>query len=186
MNRIASYALPLCFIIQAVLNLVFYGFPSLMFSVLVPHGLFGYIAWALPLLVLGYFATGVLSLYALSFLSARRGKQFGAAYFGIGSVGSALVLVDGTYETPMLLIIFALWLVLSLIGIVLLFKGVETSRALSIVAMVLLAISAVVSASLAQWVVEDYYAHVHIGEIPENATVIVAYPENVSPPNGTG
>jgi hypothetical protein len=44
-----------------------------------------------------------------------------------------------------------------------------------------------VSFLTAQWIVEDYYVHVHMNEsVPENATVMVAYPENVSPPNGTG
>lgn len=181
-----SYLLPVLFLVQAGINLMFHGFPAVMFSVVIPNSLYEKLAWALPFLIFGYFALGVLSLYYLSASNVRRGRLLGFLYFGAGALGSVAVLSESIHETPLLPAIFALWLALSLLGMLLLFRGIEVSWKLSLVAMLLLGISALVSASTAGWVVEDYYAHVHVGEIPENATVIVAYPENVSPPNATG
>ncbi|NJE00329.1 hypothetical protein [Thermococcus sp. JdF3] len=181
-----SHLLPALFLLHGGINLMFYGFPAVMFSAVIPASLYGKLAWALPFLILGYFALGILALYHLLIHNVRRGKLLGLLYFGAGALGSAVVLSESLHEMPLLPAIFALWLALSLLGMLLLFRGIGVSWKLSLVAMTLLGISALVSASTAQWVVEDYYAHVHIGEIPENATVIVAYPENVSPPNGTG
>ncbi|GAB6100897.1 hypothetical protein JCM16138_01200 [Thermococcus atlanticus] len=177
-----SYLLPALFLIQAGVNLAFYGFPAVMFSVIIPNSLH----WALPPLVIGYFALGIFALYNLSTPDFRKGRPLGVAYFGIGAVGSGAVIMESLNESPFFMGLFALWFISSLVGMFLLFRGAGVSPRLAFVVMALLGISALVSALTAQWVVQDYHAHVHTGEIPDNATVIIAPPENVSPSNTTG
>ena len=186
MPNLKQHVLPLIFLLQAVLNLVFYGFPAFMFSVIVPNSLYEELARTLPFAMLLYFGLGILALHYISTGNLQRGRPLGVIYLGFGALGSAAVLSRFSNDAPALLVLHFLWLVLSIAGIVLLLLGVGASRELSIVAMVLLGLSALLSAFVADWMVTDYYIHVHMGDnIPENASVIVAYPENVSI-NATG
>lgn len=146
-----SHLLPLLFLLQAGINLTFYGFPAIMFSAIIPYPLHR----ALRFIILGYFAPGILALYYLSTSNVSRGRLLGFLYFGAGVLGSAVVLSESIHEMPLLPATSALWLVLSLLGMFLLFREIEVSRRLSLVAMILLGISALLSASTAQWVFED-------------------------------
>ncbi|WP_297535828.1 hypothetical protein [Thermococcus sp.] len=186
-----GFVLTAVYLIQGVLNLVFYGIPSIMFSVLLPQRVFREVAWLLPFLVLLYFAIGAFSLYYLGLSPVpKRGKYLGAVYFSLGLFGSTAVSLEPAGETPLLRILFIAWAFLSLLGLLLIFKvkNLENVQPLLLIGVLLvLFFSGAVSFLTAQWIVEDYYVHVHMNEsVPENATVMVAYPENVSPPNGTG
>jgi len=179
------------YLVQGVLNLVFYGIPPVMFSVLLPQRAFREVAWLLPFLVLLYFAIGAFSLYYLGLSSVPiRGKYLGVVYFSLGLVGSTAVSLEPFDETPLLRVLFVAWAFLSLLGLFLLLRTEnleDVSPLLIVSALLILLFSGAVSFLTAQWIVEDYYIHVHMNEsVPENATVIVAYPENVSPPGGTG
>lgn len=188
-----NWKLPLllsCFIVQLAINLIFYGFPAIMFSGIVPESLYPEIAWSLPVLIIVYFLMGMASLYYLG-ISPRpkRGRLLGSAYFAFGAIGSAWVIAEslaGT-ETPLLPIAFGIWFASSIGGIVslwLLEEKVPDAVAAAIIAF--LGISAFISAATAQWVVTDYYVHVHMNEsIPGNATVVVEHPVEVPPPNLT-
>ena len=179
------------YLVQGVLNLVFYGIPSIMFSVLLPQRVFREVAWLLPFLVLLYFAIGAFSLYSMGFTPRPgRGRVLGVVYFSVGLIGSLAVFPEFADETPLLRVLFVVWALLSLLGLFLLLRTEnleDVSPLLIVSALLILLFSGAVSFFTAQWIVEDYYAHIHMDEsVPENATVIVAYPENVSPPNGTG
>ncbi|GAB6136452.1 hypothetical protein [Thermococcus prieurii] len=179
------------YLVQGVLNLVFYGIPSIMFSVLLPQRVFREVAWLLPFLVLLYFALGAFSLYFLGFTPRPgRGRVLGVVYFSLGLVGSTAVSREPFGETPLLRVLFVAWALLSLLGLFLLLRTEnleDVSPLLIVSALLILLFSGAVSFLTAQWIVEDYYAHIHMNEsVPENATVIVAHLENVSPPNGTG
>lgn len=181
-----------CFMIQAVVNLAFYGFVPIMFSTIVPSYAYRYIAWALPFLILAFFALGTISLYYLGIATNfKRAKKFGAVYFLFGLFGSLWALfhfMRTPVETPILFAILGAWALSSLVGLIIFLKGKEisVSPALSIMAIALLSASAFLSAFSAQWLVSDYYVHVKMEEnVPKNATVIVAYPEQVPPPNIT-
>ncbi len=179
-----------CFAVQVVVNLVFYGFPSIVFSVLIPDFLYWKIAWSLPVFIILYFLLAAFSLYYLGISpSLRRGKLSGYLYFAVGAVGSIGVLLKFTWgEEPIFQVAFFLWLLSSLLGVLALYLLEETiPEPISAAIIAFIGISAFVSATTAQWIIADYYVHVNAnGSIPENATVIVAYPENVSPPNATG
>ncbi|NJE76777.1 hypothetical protein [Thermococcus sp. ES12] len=176
-----------CFALQLVINLVFYGFPAILFSAIVPESLYPKIAWSLPFLIFAYFLLAIASLYYLG-ISPRleRGRLFGSAYFVIGSLGSAWVISTiSSVETPLLPIVFGVWLISSLVGIAALWLMEEKLPALPAAVMVaLFGISALISAATAQWVVADYYVHAGSG-IPENATAVVGHPVEVPPPNFT-
>ncbi|WP_056934302.1 hypothetical protein [Thermococcus barophilus] len=121
----------------------------------------------------------------------KRAKKFGAVYFLFGLFGSLWALfyfMRTPVETPILFAILGAWALSSLVGLIIFLKGKEisVSPALSIMAIALLSASAFLSAFSAQWLVSDYYVHVKMEEnVPKNATVIVAYPEQVPPPNIT-
>jgi len=179
------------YLVQGVLNLVLYGIPSVMFSVLLPGRVFREAAWLLPFLVLLYFALGAFSLYYLGFTPRPgRGRRLGVVYFSIGLVASLAVCLEPFGEAPLLRVLFAAWALLSLLGMFLLLRTEnleDVSPLLIVSALLILLFSGAVSFLTAQWIVEDYYAHVHMNEsVPKNATVVVAYPENVSSPGGTG
>ncbi|WP_457741331.1 hypothetical protein [Thermococcus sp.] len=181
--------LTFAYLAQGVLNLIFYGIPSVMFSVLLPRSVFREIAWLLPFLVLLYFALGAFSLYYLGLSPIpKRGRWLGVVYFSMGLVGSLAVSLESVDETPVLRPLFITWALLSLLGLSLTFKvgGLERVNPLLIIGTVLvLFFSGAVSFLTAQWIVEDYYIHIHMNEsVPENVTV-VAYPKNFSI-NGTG
>ncbi|ASJ15277.1 hypothetical protein [Thermococcus radiotolerans] len=188
-----NWKLPLllgCFIVQLVINLIFYGFPAIMFSGIVPESLYPKIAWSLPVLIIVYFLLAMASLYYLG-ISPRpkRGRLLGSAYFAFGALGSAWVILQTltSTETPLLPIAFGIWFVSSIGGIVslwLLEEKVPDAVAAAIIAF--LGISAFISAATAQWVVTDYYIHVHMNEsIPRNATIVVEHPVEMPPPNLT-
>ncbi|WP_297479651.1 hypothetical protein [Thermococcus sp.] len=62
----------------------------------------------------------------------------------------------------------------------------DVSPLFTALTLLLLLFSGAVSFLTAQWIVEDYYAYVHMSEgITKNMGIIVAHPENVSI-NGTG
>ncbi len=175
-----------------MINLAFYGFVPVMFSTIVPSSAYRRIAWALPFFVLAYFALGIISLYYLGIATNfKRAKKFGVVYFVFGLLGSlwALLYFMGTpVETPVLFAILGAWALSSLMGLIIFLKGkeVSVSPALSVMAIALLSASAFLSAFSAQWLTSDYYVHVKMEEnVPKNATVIVAHPEQVPPPNIT-
>ncbi|ASJ11487.1 hypothetical protein [Thermococcus thioreducens] len=177
------------FIVQLVINLIFYGFPAIMFSGIVPRSLYPKIAWSLPVLIVIYFLLGMAALYYMG-ISPRpkRGRLLGSAYFALGALGSAWVILQtlAGMETPLLAIAFGIWLTSSIVGILslwLLEETVPEAAAAAIIAF--LGISAFISAATAQWVVTDYYIHVHTNGGMENATVVVEHPIEVSPPNLT-
>ena len=178
------------YLLQGVLNVVFYGIPSVMFSALLPQGVFQESAWLLPFLVLLYFSLGALSLYYLGFTTLpNRGKYLGVIYFSVGLIGSLAICFESAVETPVLRAVFALWALSSLLGLFLIPRTGNLEDVLPLLTaltLLLLLFSGAVSFLTAQWIVEDYYAHLHMsGGIPENASIIVARPENVSI-NGTG
>ncbi|MBO8174046.1 MAG: hypothetical protein H0Z18_02175 [Thermococcus sp.] len=181
-----------CFVFQAVTNLAFYGFVPIMFSSIVPSSAYRHIAWVLPFLILGYFALGTISLYYLGIATNfKRAKKFGAVYFLFGLLGSLwalLYFMRTPVETPILFAVLETWVLSSLVGLIIFLKGKEVSvpPALSVIAIALLSASAFLSAFSAQWLASDYYVHVKMEEnVPKNATVIVAYPEQVPSPNIT-
>jgi len=191
MEGVRTYILVTCFILQGAINLLIYGFPAIMFSALIPDRLYPKIAWILPFLVLTYFSLGIASLHYLSSShNFSRGRFLGASYFAIGAFGSLRVIADSWqgHETPMLIAVFFTWLAISLLGILLLgrLREFEIPQTLSLLVMILLTISAMVSAINAQWVFSDYYINYMKGNIPNSATVFVGYPNNASPPNVTG
>ncbi len=191
MKAFGPYLLLSCFGVQAVLNLALHGFTPVMFSVIVPNSLFRATAWSLPFLVLGYFLLAVLALYYLGFsFNARRARLTGGFYFLVGLVGSAAVVSGSMHggETPLLFVVFSVWALTSLVGLALLVNlpSVRASGPVVVGVMVLLGVSALLSAATAQWVVTDYYIHVNMnGSVPENATVVVGHPVQVPPPNAT-
>ncbi|KQH81899.1 hypothetical protein [Thermococcus thioreducens] len=95
------------FIVQLVINLIFYGFPAIMFSGIVPRSLYPKIAWSLPVLIVIYFLLGMAALYYMG-ISPRpkRGRLLGSAYFALGALGSAWVILQtlAGMETPLLAI----------------------------------------------------------------------------------
>jgi len=161
MSNLKQHALPLVFLLQAVLNLMFYGFPAFMFSVIVPNSLYEKLAWTLPFAVLLYFGLGILALHYVSTGNLHRGRPLGIIYLGFGAVGSAAVLSMLSHDAPAFLVLYLLWLALSIAGIFLLFLGVGASRELSIVAMVLLGLSALLSAFVADWMVRLLHPRSH-------------------------
>ncbi|NJE62510.1 hypothetical protein [Thermococcus sp. 21S7] len=188
-----NWKLPLllgCFIVQLAINLFFCGFPVVVLSAVIPNSVYSRIAWSLPILIIAYFLLAMAAVYYLG-ISPRpkRGRLLGSAYFALGVMGSALALLQfSDTENPLISAAFALWLVSSIAGVPVLWlveEKVPEGVAAAIIAF--LGISAFISAATAQWMVTDYYIHVHMNDsIPENASVIVAYPENASPPSGTG
>ena len=177
------------FLVQAVLNLVFYGIPAIMLSKMLPEFFYPELAWSLKLFILCYFLTAFISLYYLG-ISPRpeRGRLFGTVYFTVGMVGAALVIVRflSDAETPLLFVAFGVWFAASLCGIIALWLVEERiPEAAAAVVMALLGVSALISILLSEWVAVDYYVHTHmVGDIPENATVIAGHPVEV-PPNAT-
>ncbi len=191
MRKDGAYILLSCFGIQAVLNLVFYGFAPVMFSTIVPGPLFRSAAWALPLLVLGYFLFGIAALYYLSFsLHPLRARVVGGAYFLVGLAGSIAVILESRhdYESPVLFLVFGVWALTSLVGLAFLlsWRNTRIPEPAAAAVITLLGLSALLSAFTAQWIVTDYYVHVEMNEsVPENATVITGHPVPVPPPNAT-
>ncbi|AHF81087.1 Hypothetical protein TES1_1712 [Thermococcus paralvinellae] len=178
--------------VQAVVNLAFYGFVPVMFFSIVPSSAYRHVAWAVPFLILGYFALGTISLYYLGIATNfKRAKKFGGVYFVFGLLGSLwalLYFMRTPVETPVLFAVLGTWASSSLVGLIIFLKGkgVSVHPAPSVIAITLLSASAFLSAFSAQWLVSDYYVHVKMEEnMPKNATIIVAYPEQVPPPNTT-
>ncbi|NJE11053.1 hypothetical protein [Thermococcus sp. MAR1] len=177
------------FIVQLAINLIFYGFPAVMFSGIVPESIYPKIAWSLPVLIIIYFLLGMAALYYMG-ISPRpkRGRLLGSAYFALGALGSAWGIPQtlAGMETPLLAIAFGIWFVSSIGGILSLWLLEEkVPDAVAAVIIAFLGISAFISAAMAQWVVTDYYIHVHTNGGMENATVVVEHPIEVPPPNLT-
>ncbi|WP_258083375.1 hypothetical protein [Thermococcus thermotolerans] len=165
------------FLVQAVLGLVFYGIPAIMFSKVLPEFFYLELAWSLKLFILGYFLTALLSLYYLG-VSPRleTGRLFGTVYFAFGMLGSVWVIVESisSAETPLLFVAFGIWFATSLCGIIALWlAGERIPEAAAAAVMALLGVSALISTLIAEWVAVDYYVHASMKGGPENATVVV-------------
>lgn len=140
--------------------------------------------WALPLLVMGFFASGIVALHYLGSARLGRARLFGSFYFLTGLVGSSTVMMNpGDSETPLLLAVFALWFLTSLVGFAILWssKGLAVPREFATALMALMGTSALLSAFTAQWLAADYSIHAE-GEPLKNATVVIERPNltNVS------
>lgn len=189
-----KYILLGCFALQGLINVLLFGFPPVMFSVVIPNSIYKEIYWLVPFLIVFYLLLAVASLYYLGASGyagnppvPKRGRLLGFLYFSLGAVGSAWVLPE--FSTPregVIRLAFVLWLLSSVCGIVALWRLKESVTGLvAAVVMVLVLVSAFLSFVTAGWLAEDYGVHLRASEgIPENATVIVAHPQNVSPPNG--
>lgn len=191
MKEWKAYLLLSCFGIQAVVNLAFYGFPSIMFSVIVPRGVRGAVAMLLPFLIAGYFSLAVISIYYLGISPKRNmrlGRTLGVGYFFVGLIGSSAVLLNlEEVETPLLPAMMLVWALTSLIGALLLaLTEVRLPSRLSVPLAVLLVLSGLISIFTAEWLAEDYSVHAHINEsISENASVVTSHPIQMPPPNAT-
>ncbi len=119
----------------------------------------------------------------------EQGKYLGAIYFSVGLIGSLAICFEPTGETPVLIAVFVLWALSSFLGLFLILctgNLEDVSPLFTALTLLLLLFSGAVSFLTAQWIVEDYYAHLHMSEgITKNMGIIVAHPENVSI-NGTG
>ena len=181
--------LAMIFIFQGFVNLVSFGITPYMMIVPVTRHLPPIFVYVEPAFVLVYPSLGALGILLLS-KASELGRRISTLYLGIGTLGSLMALVDCLCSPrgPDWLEVFLSlsWFLTSLVGLYLV-RGMDYLPPVWVtMAVVLLVLSAFLGFGLAYLVAEDYYYHAIVPKPPENATVIVAYPENVSPPGGTG
>jgi hypothetical protein len=143
----------LVILVQALINIPFYGIPVILLTTVLPSSASGRFPWLLQLLILAYFSLAVGYLYhvGLSFNPARA-KLLGGAYFLLGLILPPLVIylsvVSHDYETPLIFLFMVLWAIFSFVGLVaVLWKVDRIGRGPSIALMLLVSLSAVISAS---------------------------------------
>jgi hypothetical protein len=147
----------LIILVQALINIPFYGIPAILLTTVLPPSASERFPWLLQLLIMAYFSLAVAYLYHVGFsFDPSRARLFGGAYFLLGLILPSLVIcssaISHDYETPLLFLFMALWVILSLIGLVAVLRGTDKiGRGPSIVLMLLVALSAVISASTLEW-----------------------------------
>ncbi|WP_461867114.1 hypothetical protein [Thermococcus sp.] len=185
MKDIRGYLLLVIFVIHGIINIRFFGFIPVIFTVIIPSMLYRYIAWALPFLLLMYFLLGAASVYYIS-NNPRRAFFYGEVYFLFGFSGSLAATVKNFPNLEMLY----LWALSSIFGAVLLWslrkEGANLNPLAVYMVIALLVVSGLFTFITSSWLAEDYYAHMDIGEgISKNASKVVGHPVQVPPPNLT-